>query len=421
MGSNSKNNNADGGETDALTGSPVSETEKKTDTHQGAEKIKIPSDANAQGKSGFFADAKAESRFFVIVKVLSRIETSLLIFGVLFYFISGTISWKFETSGAEKLINIIGVNLKSYRGKVLTNTELDKLDSTLNQALKTDHFAPVFISNFAEKATLRNKFTGKNDTIDNEFSATAPAVRPDEFTDLKEISSWSRSKITELVINKLDTVNYSRLNLDQFITQGAFSYQAQVNILKLLFFLLSAILITNGVYYYHQISLQKRKLEREHALQKTADDKTNKEASPVWELAQLTLDKYYTRNLSQNNWIFYVSVVVMAAGFILVLYGISVSYSSPNNKMITYVSAGSGVIVQFIGGTFLVIYNSTISQAIQYTASLQKVSSVGTSIKILDSIRNDVADDKKTTDKYVDAMMAAKIELAKLLIEQSKK
>ena len=182
--------------------------------------------------------------------------------------------------------------------------------------------------------------------------------------------------------------------------------------------MISLIFITQGVYYYHSIVKQRQQQLLQDELRKKASE--GSQASPVWDLAQITLNKYYNRNLSQNNWIFYVSVSVMIAGFCLVVYGIGAAYKGANNMLVTLVSAGSGVIVQFIGATFLVIYNSTITQAVQYTAALQKVSTVGTSIKILEGIKDAETAEMKNDPNFITMMNQARIDIAKLLIEQSK-
>jgi len=112
-------------------------------------------------------------------------------------------------------------------------------------------------------------------------------------------------------------------------------------------------------------------------------------------------------------------VVVMVAGFGMVLLGISLYFKDPSkNIYITAISSISGTIVQFIGATFLVIYNTTIKQAIQYTNSLQQVSTIGTSIKILDNIHNEESDPRYHNNQ--EKIMLARIDIAKMLINSSK-
>ena len=137
---------------------------------------------------------------------------------------------------------------------------------------------------------------------------------------------------------------------------------------------------------------------------------------PSWDMAQITLEQYYKRNLSQINMIFIVSIGVMLVGFLLISYGITRSYQSSGDKhsLITIVSTSSGILTEFIGATFIFIYNSTIKQAINYSKSLEKINSVGMSITILDSIKSDPSDTSNSVK-----LNEAKIEIAKILIQQA--
>ena len=95
-----------------------------------------------------------------------------------------------------------------------------------------------------------------------------------------------------------------------------------------------------------------------------------------------------------------------------------VSVAAPSNdgsSLITIVSTASGVIVNLIAGGFLALYNSTLKQGMEYTSSLQRTSTVGTSLAILetiDRVQGGGALDAETTAKIIDA----KIAIAKQLI-----
>src|SRR6478609_4269127 len=49
----------------------------------------------------------------------------------------------------------------------------------------------------------------------------------------------------------------------------------------------------------------------------------------AWDLARVKLEAYFDRNLAQVNAIFWVSVVVMIAGFGLIGYGIAAAFQTP--------------------------------------------------------------------------------------------
>jgi uncharacterized membrane protein len=54
-------------------------------------------------------------------------------------------------------------------------------------------------------------------------------------------------------------------------------------------------------------------------------------AKPVWDMAQLTLEIYFNRNLNQIRWIFWLSIAVMSLGFLLILYGVALGYQNPKS------------------------------------------------------------------------------------------
>src|SRR6266481_7058459 len=53
-------------------------------------------------------------------------------------------------------------------------------------------------------------------------------------------------------------------------------------------------------------------------------------AKPAWDLARVTLEAYFNRNLSQISSIFWLSVVVMSVGFAVVVWGVSQIFVSPS-------------------------------------------------------------------------------------------
>lgn len=139
-------------------------------------------------------------------------------------------------------------------------------------------------------------------------------------------------------------------------------------------------------------------------------EKNPDKVMPAWDMAQLTLEQYFQRNLRQINMIFYTSIGVMLAGFILIAAGAFFAFKSEEGEAFVHVlTASSGILTEFIGATFIFIYNSTIKQAMGYTDSLEKINSVGMSIKILDNIQLKETESDKLND--------AKIEIAKILLQ----
>ena len=123
-------------------------------------------------------------------------------------------------------------------------------------------------------------------------------------------------------------------------------------------------------------------------------------AKPAWDLARVTLESYFNRNLSQVASIFWLSVVVMLIGFVILVWGISMAFKSSTVVVPAAIASAAGILTEFIGATFLFIYRSTIQQAINYSRTLERINSVGMAMQILDTMADQVnADDLKSKTK----------------------
>ena len=162
--------------------------------------------------------------------------------------------------------------------------------------------------------------------------------------------------------------------------------------------------------------------EIDQALQRVQNEP--EKAKPAWDLARAKLEQYFDRNLSQINYIFWLSVIVMIVGFGFILFGISqtlipIPSESGNNIQETTAQANNitpalvgsiaGIITEFIGATFLFIYRSTIQQALTYTKTLERINSVGMAMQILDTISN----------KSKDLQDSTKAEIVKMVLSQA--
>lgn len=144
---------------------------------------------------------------------------------------------------------------------------------------------------------------------------------------------------------------------------------------------------------------------------KVADEPT--QITPAWDLARVTLEAYFSRNLIQITAIFWLSVAVMVVGFGIIIWGISQTIQSPDSVVPAAIATGAGVITEFIGATFLFIYRSAIEQAINYSKTLERINSVGMAMKILDTMPDETKPD--------DLKSKTKANLVELLIQQANK
>jgi hypothetical protein len=125
----------------------------------------------------------------------------------------------------------------------------------------------------------------------------------------------------------------------------------------------------------------------------------------AWDLARAKLEAYFDRNLSQVRMIFLVAVAVMAVGFGFVLWGVLLAISKPESIRTSYIAAISGIISQFIGVTFMVIYRSTMTQANQFMEVLERINTVGMAVQILDAIPEGEAELKNSTRAEIVALL----------------
>lgn len=113
--------------------------------------------------------------------------------------------------------------------------------------------------------------------------------------------------------------------------------------------------------------------------------KNPESARPAWDLASARLEQYVIRNLSHVSWIFVLILIVMTVGFVIIGCGV---YHAINSGEVasSVVATSSGIIVEFIAATFLLIYKSTMKQAQRYVAMLERINAVGMSAQMIGRI-----------------------------------
>ncbi|WP_281716218.1 hypothetical protein [Alteromonas sp. CyTr2] len=161
---------------------------------------------------------------------------------------------------------------------------------------------------------------------------------------------------------------------------------------------ISAIL-TLGVLAY-QNALQRTQAEKKiHEVEERLRENP-KQTQAAWELAQTKLESYINRNLSQVRSIFWLTTIVMLFGFALISFGIYKAFQNPSELGASIIAASSGIIVNVIGATFLIVFKSTMTQAQDYMGIIERINAVGMSVQILDTMSGTSADlkDKTTSD-----------------------
>jgi nitrate reductase gamma subunit len=174
-------------------------------------------------------------------------------------------------------------------------------------------------------------------------------------------------------------------------------FSSQSDILLIITLIIS--LAGVGLSYYVKREEDKASRKRISEAESRVERQPEK-AKPAWDLARVTLESYFNKNLSQVTAIFWLSVVVMFIGFGIIVWGIAQAMQQAESNLPAIITGFAGVITELIGATFLFIYRSTMEQAASYTKTLERINSVGMAMQILDTIPNNAkADDLKNSTK----------------------
>jgi uncharacterized membrane protein YeiB len=130
---------------------------------------------------------------------------------------------------------------------------------------------------------------------------------------------------------------------------------------------------------------EKAKAQRVHEAEQRRDEAPEK-SKFAWDLARITLESYFDRNLRQVSSIYWLSVFVMLLGVVIIFGGIGMAAQAHDTGWTAFITAASGVITEVIGATFLILYRSTMDQAGVYIRTLERINSVGMAMQVLDTM-----------------------------------
>jgi hypothetical protein len=126
-------------------------------------------------------------------------------------------------------------------------------------------------------------------------------------------------------------------------------------------------IVVSALYFFNRLKDAAAEDERSQARIHIAEEVAEREperTKPAWDVARVTLEAYFRRNLRQIDMIFALSVLVMICGFAVMLWGVATSIQDSAHLASASLVTGAGIVTQMIGGTFLVVYKSAIQQAI---------------------------------------------------------
>lgn len=156
-------------------------------------------------------------------------------------------------------------------------------------------------------------------------------------------------------------------------------------------FLGTATIIFLFIIVSQQLEQEEHKRERIEKVEERAREHPDR-PQLAWDLARTKLESYLDRNLGQLRSIFWLTTFVMFIGFGFILYGLLKGYEKPDVLPVSIVSAASGVVISFIGGSFLLIYRSVMSQTRRYVSVLERINAVGMAVQVLNAISDDNKD-----------------------------
>lgn len=96
------------------------------------------------------------------------------------------------------------------------------------------------------------------------------------------------------------------------------------------------------------------------------------------------LDAYYSQTHSQANKSFSLSLLAAVIGFIVIISGVVLMYFDKTSP--GYVTAGAGVLSEFIAAVFFYLYNKTILKMGEYHHKLVITQNVSLALKISDDL-----------------------------------
>jgi len=155
-------------------------------------------------------------------------------------------------------------------------------------------------------------------------------------------------------------------------------------------------LIGSGVVAYQGFVDQEAREQKIETVEQRLRDHPEK-PQLAWDLARVKLESYLDRNLSQVQSIYWLTLVVMLCGFGFISYGLFQAFQNPEKLPVSIVAAASGVLISFVGGSFLLIYRSILAQSKEYVTVLERINAVGMAVQVIATIPESNAELKSQT------------------------
>lgn len=343
-------------------------------------------------------------------------DASLFTLVVFRYAIHFSRQW--DTPPSESLVNSGRI---TYRGVPVTVTLICTCPRIVTESI---HRSLQFRIDLKPEGLITppygNGSAPPTDKVSLSAEAGGATIEPPTFTigdpqpwlDLKSISQSVVLTVTP-TDTTLSQITFHFLSADEG-SLGSVDWQINAHsrflpfIMPFVYGVLVLVLIATVSYW----TQRRIRILRERTEKKLADADQQLAANPerikyAWDVARVKLEAYFDRNLIQVNLVFWVAVVVMIVGFGFVLFGVVLSFNQPKITPTSMVAAVSGIITQFIGATFMVIYRSTMAQANEFMIVLDRINSVGMAVQVLDSIPESEGQLKNATRAQIVELLIA--------------
>jgi hypothetical protein len=144
-----------------------------------------------------------------------------------------------------------------------------------------------------------------------------------------------------------------------------------------------------------------QKAKRKEAQIERFEERVREHPETSWRGTLRTkLDNYLERNLSQVRSIYWLTLLVMGCGFAFVAYGLFQASQHPDKLPVSYVASALGVLISFIGGSFLLIYRSVLAQSKDYVTVLERINAVGMAVQVISNIPETNSELKNATTRF---------------------
>lgn len=156
--------------------------------------------------------------------------------------------------------------------------------------------------------------------------------------------------------------------------------------------------------YSGEEELENIKHERDEIIEKISQKDNNTVDTVRLSLNQIK--EYYTINLNQAKSSYNWSVTAITFGFVLIVIGISwLFFSDQQNLSSGLIASASGIISEFIGLTYLLMYNKSLKQLNMYFRELINIQDTLLAVEICEKLDSTEAKKIEITEKIILALI----------------